>query len=131
MRERQIGRLRRKLDKTRRPPWTDCVEAIAGELARRTGLKHDIYGPFGITSQISIYLFEDDQKGITEQPTRSLTLMPRFGADDTLRLSYWTGECTSKYVPNTIGEMNGCNKVMKPLPDAMEEIEALLISNTR
>ena len=127
MRERQIKRLRKRLDKLSCPPWKDCVTAIAEELARRTGLKYEICGPFGLNSQISIYLLADDSKGTTEQPTRSLTLMPGF-TDEELHLRYWTGESTKEYAPNTIGELNGGNMVTAPLPDTMEEIEALLTS---
>lgn len=132
-RKAQLERLEKRRKKVPQTSWVEgIVEPLARTLANRTGLSSEIYGPFGLNCTTSIYLRKDMSKSIVEQPTRSITLIPRYGEnlhywDDDFIIYYQTGEKTNRYAPGTIGELNGMNNVAAPLPDTIEEIEKLLI----
>lgn len=122
-RERQIERLKKKRDKV----WIsyswlkNVVGRLMADLEKATGLKGEIYGPFGLRAATSIYLREDMSKSICDQDTLSIELEHREG-----ETYYHTGEYTHEYAFGTIGEMNGFNHVMAPLPDTLEEIIKVL-----
>lgn len=104
------------------------VEPLAEVLAERSGLKYEIYGPFGIRCSTSIYLRADMSRSITEQETRSITLTPATSEDGTEYCNYDTGEKIDSYEAGSIGWLNGFNNKSAPLPDTLEEIEKLLVT---
>lgn len=116
--------------------WIDAiVKPLAQEISVRLGPSknlpfHDweIYGPFGLGSETTIYFFCTDERDIVKGETYSITLHPSF-TDAGLRLTYNTGEKKDNYAPGTIGWMNGFNNVEAPLPDSIEEIMKLLTHN--
>lgn len=103
------------------------VDPLAQELAARTGLCYEIYGPFGLRCETSIYLREDMSKRITEQETRSIYLVPVHDEDGNYVIHYETGETKDGYQKGSIGYLNGMHRKTAPLPDTIEEIEALLV----
>lgn len=125
--EKRIERLQAKQIKVGRnyPSWVDeIVETLAMELANRLHKNFEIYGPFGLRCETSIYLFDCADKGITEQETWSIRITP--GRLDLGEIYYDTGEVTKEFGSDTIGYMNGMNNVSKPLPDDIEDIIKLL-----
>ena len=122
-REQQIKRLEKKRSKVWNSfSWhTDVVERLMHDLERETGLHGEIYGPFGIRAETSIYLRADMSKSICDQETLSIEL-EHF--EDGTR--YWNGEVKGNYPPGSIGWMNNCGHVMVPLPDTLEEIIGVL-----
>lgn len=121
----KIERLEKKEKKMGYVSWiAEIVKPLAEELAKRTGKRYEIYGPFGMGCRTSIYLMDDIEKGICAQATLQITLAPT--NLDKGEIRYETGEKTNAYAPNTIGEVNGFNNVLAVMPDTIEEIEKLL-----
>ena len=121
--EAYADKLKKRLEKLTNTDWIDAViQPIAKELAARAGLEYKVYGPFDLSCEAGVYLFKDKDKCITKQPTRS---KPHH-EDGYLVIRYRTGETTDEYKPGTIEQVNGFNCVTEPLPDIIEETEALL-----
>lgn len=110
--------------------WIDgIVIPLAKELSKRFNLSYEIYGPFGLCCETSIYLKEDKNKSITEQTTFSITVEPK---DLSIgELVYRTGERTNKYPQGSIGELNGFDCITKPMPDTIDEIIKLMHKSER
>lgn len=95
--------------------WLDsAVAALAADLEEYTGEAMKIGGPYGLRAEV-----------IISSDSYILIVTPDFN-DGTLKLYYDTGEVTEKHQPNTIGAVNGFNKVQVPLPDTIEEIAATM-----
>lgn len=125
--EKRIERLEAKQVKFERkhPSWVkEIVETLATKLANRLNKNYEIYGPFGLRCETSIYLFDHADKGITEQETWSIQITP--GRLDLGEIYYDTGVVTKDFRSDTIGYMNGMNNECKPLPDDIEDIIKLL-----
>lgn len=140
IKKEKIERLKAQIDKLEKQRvkiicsrnWIKSViEPLAKELAKRTGLHWEIYGPFGLNAETSIYLRENMKLNITQQKTQHITLIPDNLKDRTYICRYYTGEKTSKYPKGSIGELNGLNNITAILPDTIEEIEKLLITSER
>lgn len=118
-----------KLDKLERdlykPSRYDIVSALAKKLSVHYGLPYEIYGPFGLECETSIYLREDMSKSICDQKTISIRLR-LFGDYENDWLTYDTGERTNRYAKGSIGELNGYNSVYAPLPKDFNEILKLM-----
>ena len=106
---------------------------LANEICKRKGFKHfDIYGPFGLSCETSVY-FANKAHEKTEEvytdidicdiDTWSLTLTP---SDSPSGYSYWTGKETNTYPKGSIGELNGMNQIYAPLPADIDQIIELL-----
>lgn len=123
-RKQQIERLEKKREKIYYSfSWhDDVVVRLMKDLEEKTGLTGEIYGPFGLRAATSIYLREDMTKGICEQTTLSIELEEM--EDGTY---YHTGKYSNKYPSGTIGELNGMNHIMAPLPETIDEIVKVLI----
>jgi hypothetical protein len=116
-REAQIERLQKRRANVPCTHWTeDLIKPLAAELAARTGLSWELYDLRGMKTATSIYLRADMSKKITEQPTLRITLEPR-RIDGLIVTFYRTGKKV------------GINCATAPLPDTIEEIEALLLEN--
>ena len=126
----RVEKLEQQLNKLPYTCWVDgVVEPIAKILAERTGLHWDIYGPFGVMCETSIYLMKNKDVSITKQKTLAIRLEPHFDQHGDLIICYRTGETTNEYPKGSIGWMNGMNCETAPLPDTIEEIQALLIES--
>jgi len=126
----RVKKLERQLNKLPRTGWVDgVVEPLAKVLAERTGLHWDVYGPFGVMCETSIYLMKDKDISITKQKTLAIRLEPHFDQHGNLIIRYRTGETTNEYPKGSTGWMNGMNCITAPLPDTIEEIQALLIES--
>lgn len=105
--------------------WIDgIVIPLAEELSKKFNMDYEIFGPFGLCCETSIYLKEYKNMSITKQTTYSITLEPQ--NLEKLELVYRTGERTNKYPAGSIGELNGFDCITKPLPETIEEIAKLL-----
>lgn len=110
------------------PSWLDtAIRPLAADLAEATGLTTRVSGPFGLRAECLIYLNENGAEG----ERKHITITPWFnceGQDTEIMLYYDTGEVKKEYAPNTLGDYNGMNNVMKRLPETLPEIVALLHS---
>lgn len=108
------------------PSWLDtAIRPLAADLSEATGLPARVSGPFGLRAECVIYLNENAAEG----ERKHITITPWFnceGQDTEIMLYYDTGEVKKEYAPNTLGDYNGMNNVMKRLPETLPEIVALL-----
>lgn len=114
--EKRIERLKAKRSSLKYPSWTeDYLRPILEELARLTP---DITWDF---ERLSVFGLRCDCPVFgknREQITTGITFTHHNG-----QLYYDTGETKNNYDPNTIGGLNGFNKVSAPV----ESIETLLV----
>lgn len=127
--DRAEMRLRKHREKT--SSWIQMVvEPIAKELCKHTGHKYsEVFGPFGLRAETTIYLMDREDLRIYEKPTWSITLTPVFdfmGEEPDFRLRYDTGIVEKEYPRNSIGGLNNFGYETKELPDTIEEIAKLL-----
>lgn len=129
-----IQRHQKALDKLERKPlgWIENVlTPMAEAISKAIEMPYEVYGPFGLSSETSIYFFVNGKKGsITKEPTLSLTLYPEWQYEgtklETFTLWYDTGERDEKYPPHSLGELNAGNKRKAPLPDGLDSVVELL-----
>jgi len=125
-------RAKRRLEKHRAsyPDWINSVvKPLAKELAELRGMRFEIYGPFGIRCETSIYLLpHNSEKDIVHNPTWSIKLTPRgLLHSDKAEIYYDTGKKKEPLSPKgSIAALNGFDNETAPLPDTVEEINALL-----
>lgn len=132
--ELKIEKLQKRLEKVKsKRPYVvqNVLIPLAKEIKSRCGFKaFEIYGPFGITGETSIYFSNNGKDGdikICEVETWSLTLQWAYDNHNYLHhLEYWTGEKTNDYPKGSIGEMNGLNNIYKELPMDIDAIIKLL-----
>lgn len=127
--ERAEMRLRKHQEKT--CSWLEMViDPIAMELCDHTGHKcFEIYGPFGLRAETTIYLMDADKPDIIHNDTWSITLTPDFdfmGEEPDFHLRYDTGRITEEYPRNSIGGLNNFGHETALLPDTIEEMAKLL-----
>lgn len=110
--------------------WVEGIVCpLAERLSARIGLDYKVYGPFGLRCETTIYFVKDMTKRISEQETRSITLIPRTDKDGNYVVYYETGEVDDSYQKDSIGYLNGMHRKIASLPEAIEEIEDLLFVN--
>ena len=108
---------------------------LVKEIQKRCGYEYfEIYGPFGMTCETSVYfshegtkqrkVWGDDNIDICKVDTWGLTLTPCGTCESGYK--YWTGEQTNEYAKGTIGYYNGMNNVYKELPADIDEVIKLL-----
>lgn len=127
---KQLVKLEEKERKLHRPSRYDVIEALAVKLSEHYGLPYEIYGPFGLKCETSIYLRKDMSKSITAQKTISIRLRP-FGDVENDWMTYDTGKRTNEFPKGSIGELNGYNSVYAPLPKDFNEILKLMIGDDK
>jgi hypothetical protein len=129
LRKKQIERLEKRLKGLPDTGWIKgFLEPLAAAISEKVGLPWEIYGPFGLSCNTTIYLREDMNKSICDQRTLSITIEPELD-DGAWSFVYRTGETTGDYKLNTIGWLNGFYCVTEPLPDTLDEIVGLLKSS--
>lgn len=120
----KIAKLDDKKYNIESPSWIDTILIpLAEELAKRLNLEYDIYGPFGLRCETTIYFMKDKSISITNQPVKGLTVTPELRENI---LMYDTGEVEEKYQFGSIGYMNGFGKKSLPLPNDIEDILKLI-----
>lgn len=108
----------------------NIAEPLAKTLSKEFGMPHDIYGPFGLTAETTIYLYATKVHDICKGETYSITLEPHF--DDNLRrirMYYRTGKINEEYPEGSIGYYNNLGREILPLPESIAEIKALMQHN--
>lgn len=121
--------LKKKLDNLEHPSvYESVIEPLAEELAKHFNMHANVYGPFGLMGEMMIVLAKDKMKSICEQPTISLTLLMPEDSSDYVVL-YDTGKRINRYPKDSIGELNGMNKVFEPLPMYFDEIVKLCVKS--
>lgn len=99
------------------------AKRISGEL---NGMPWEIYGPFGLSCETTVYFFPGDGRDICKDETYGITLYPQMSEEKGFYLTYDTGKRTNNYPEGSIGWMNGFHHVQAELPDDISEIVALL-----
>lgn len=106
--------------------YEHIIEPLAKKLADHFGLEYELYGPFGMECETSIYLSKDLNVSICDQKTISLTLRPDWEKN---WLTYNTGKKINRYPKGSLGDMNGYNDVYAPLPMEFDEILKLVTND--
>ena len=119
----------RKLERSHEGWIKRVLIPLANAISERLGgLPYEFYGPFGPSSETSVYFFTGDGRDICKDETYSLTVRPEFRSNDNLDfyLIYDTGRRTSDYPEGSIGWLNGFNSVYADLPESIDAIMGLL-----
>lgn len=117
--------------------WIEHVlRPLSDRISKRLGgMPYEIYGPFGLGCETSVYFFASGKIGdICKDETYGITVHPQsrdgFGTwEERFYLTYNTGETCNNYQPGTIGYLNGFNNVEAPLPDDLDEIMEIVKRN--
>lgn len=120
--EAQLAKLDRQRDKLHMPRFYDLVVELAKRLEKHFDMPYEIYGPFGLNCETSIYLRKDMKKRITEQGTWSITLRPLRGG----WMQYDTGKRVEIFPRGSIGWLNNDNSIFAELPVDFDEIIKLV-----
>lgn len=133
--EKRIAKLREEKGGT----WNCILYPLIEEIKKRCGYEYaEIYGPFGIGAETSIYFshegkhrskndcryYKGDNVDITKVDTWSITLYPNDKVES--GYEYWTGKTKNEFAKGTIGELNGFNNINAELPTDINEIIKLL-----
>lgn len=124
--QKQIEKLKEKEIKVHYPSWIDeLVEPIAKFFAEEFGMDYEIFGPFGMRGQLTIYWKKEKDVSIVDQSCKYLRLVPLDLKD--AELGYETGN-DKDGKPYDLGssDPNGFQREVKPLPDSFEEIRNLI-----
>ena len=112
-----------------------CLVPLANKISERLHMPYEIYGPFGLGAETSIYFYPNGKvESLMKAETYGITIHPacRDGEGsfaDRFYFSYNTGEKRNLYAQGTIGEMNGFNNVEAPLPDDLDVIVEIILKN--
>ena len=127
MLESRLAKLEIQLRKLDSSWFHNVVEPLAKALSKELKMPHEIYGPFGLTAETTIYLYATKIHDICKGETYSITLEPHFDDDrKRIRVYYRTGKINEEYPEGTIGYYNHFGRETLPLPESMEEIKALM-----
>lgn len=126
---KQIQRLEDQERNLPYPSWFECIlHPLAQALAKELCLEYDIYGPFGMRSQVTLYFMKDKNVSITDQPVKRLVLIPVNLGEG--KLGYETGKAKDG-VSEPLDHMrdpNGFSREVLPLPNDFKDILALIDS---
>jgi len=117
--------------------WCNLVlKPLAQKISEALGgMPYEIYGPFGLGAETSVYFFPSGVIGdITKAENYGITLHPHFregegSPEERFYLSYNTGERRNDYPRGSIGWLNGFNNVEAPLPDDLDTIVEIVRSH--
>lgn len=125
LRDRSLH-LTKEADRMESVDWKkNVIDPLASALGERAKKMPLVYGPMGLCSRVSIYLVDDLNKKVYEQPAKCLVVQPDIRDDGGLSFVYETGEVADRYEKGTLGEVSGMNMVTAPLPGTIDEILAL------
>ena len=126
----QIDKIRRQIEKLERkrsdlqdtrPSQHEVIRDLAKKISEELGnLPFEVFGPFGLCAQTSIYLKDTDGGKYV------LRLRPYDGPEDWI--TYDTGKMRTDHFcpPGSIGDLNGINCLYEPLPDDFEKVMDLV-----
>lgn len=125
-REKQIERLKARLDKTGYVSWVDeLLESIAKAMVAKMPDRHyEIFGPFGMTSETSIRFYKNGVEQAQQfdgDNCRSITFRPRNLDKGKIVLVDHT-QNTGRYVEGTMGEVNGMNYPTIPMKNTIDKL---------
>ena len=118
--------------------YQQVLVPLAEALSKELNMPYEIYGPFGLSSETSIYFFPSGKIGdIVKEDTYGITLHPSFRPtddysipfEDKFYLTYNTGETKNEYPEGTIGYLNGFNNLEAELPDDLDKILEIIRKN--
>ena len=115
--------------------YQQVLVPLAEALSKELNMPYDIYGPFGLGCETSVYFFPSGKIGdIVKEDTYSITVHPssrpwQTPFEDRFYLTYNTGEETNEYPEGTIGHWNGFNNVRAELPDDLDKILEIVKKN--
>lgn len=130
-RQQQIERLEKRRDKLVYPHYHDALKEIGEYICNITGYDYEILGPFGLRAESSLWIVDKttDRKDLNEYVVWSLSVSPRYEDNGyTQYLTYDTYKKKGQYHPNSLGALNGFDKVEEVLPDTIEEVWELMKS---
>lgn len=116
--------------------WVDgWLIPLGKEIMKRTGFKYyEIYGPFGLNCQTTIY-FSNERKGKSDRRKGESNIdicnVETWGLTVRYGRVYETSEKTGEYQKGSIGDLNGFDIVCKAIPDDINSIIKLLDHNTK
>ena len=102
---------------------TPLAERISAELG---GMEWEVYGPFGLGAETSVYFFPGNGRDICKDETYEITVYPQMSKERGFYLTYDTGVRSNDYPEGSIGWLNGFHHVQAELPNDISEIVALL-----
>ncbi|ANH81670.1 hypothetical protein A8C56_12365 [Niabella ginsenosidivorans] len=131
VRQRQIERLNQRLKKLHGPHWTeDLLRPVLDEIKKQ--LPGWDYGadrliPMGLGCRVSVFFTKERFSRSPNQYNRNKSISIVFlpGELDNAELLYETGKQLNRYGPDTIGAINGFNRVTKPLQSVEEAVSFL------
>lgn len=135
--QRQLRRLEKKMKYT---SWLDYIlHPMAKALTPMLNCtEYEILGPFGIKGETSIWFKKKDSNAEYCDYSLTVTLHCDYNDDSTYKgvyihhstksvtLKYDTGARDNSYQPNSLGELNGFNKIEAVLPDDLNEIVKII-----
>ena len=111
------------------PHFHDALKEIGEYICERTGYDYEILGPFGLRNESGLWIVDKtkDRKELSDYIVWSLHVSPRYENDGHMQyLTYDTGKRQGNYHPNSLGALNGFDKVEEMLPDTIEEVWELM-----
>lgn len=118
--------------------YRQVLVPLAEALSKELNMPYEIYGPFGLSSETSIFFFPSGKIGnLAKEDTYGITVHPssrphddwRTPFEDCFYLTYNTGEKRNEYQEGTIGYWNGFNNVEAELPDDLDKILEIVKKN--
>lgn len=112
---------------------------LAEAICQKMGIKYyQIYGPFGLDCETSIFFSNESEKPSKSEKfgiCRPIDIcnVDTYGlydlvvrGENQMEIHYATGEETNEFAKDSIGYLNGFNRVRKLLPDNLDEIIKVL-----
>lgn len=126
----EVKKIREEMNALPRVAWPEkLVQPLAEELSRRSTKKNfTVIGPGGLSCATHIVLHDSSEYVplmLRDETYLELTVQPD-SQGGVITLRYETGEENDNCPKGSVGEIGGLNRVTKPLPDSIEEIEKLL-----
>ncbi len=125
-REKQIQRLKARLDKTGYISWIDdLVEPIAKAMAEKMPKRrYEVLGPFGVGATTSIHFYKigiEESRQFDSDNCKSITFRPKDLGKGTLVLVDYTRELPG-FTKGSIGEMSGLQYPTIPIKNTVDEL---------
>lgn len=127
--KKRLAAKRAKADFNQKNPcvyWFDeVVVPLFNKLADRAGMSCRIMGPSGLAARCTLVMYKDNCKSWHDQERWYLIVRPSI-EENSISFEYETGEVKEDYPVDSIGAMNGMNRVTKPLPETLDGILSVL-----
>ncbi|MBZ4187666.1 hypothetical protein [Niabella beijingensis] len=129
-RQWQIDKLKMQMEKLHGPRWTvDLLQPVVNEIKKRLpgwDYDDDQLIPLGLACRVSVFFNKKKNTRSSQLSTKkSIHIIFIPGELKNAELLYETGEQVARFDPGTIGEINGFNRVTKPLESIKEAVTFL------